>query len=185
MIYGPRNVRIHNNTLDGLGAASFRRPVFVEHGGDVVLRSNAIVGMPNAPAVQIDGTLDADYNLFSGQQGLPRNYSDGRAPAHDVGGANAQVDPRFAGAGEPFRYDWADVWTRRIGVRQILATYRARYTPAAGSPLADAGEPAEARIDGVFRAGFEAGEAMPTGGAGNDIGAVGSGLPADDDLFGR
>jgi hypothetical protein len=160
-IYGPQNVDIYNNTIDTLGRAG-ARPFQVEAGSSVSFRSNAIVTR-DAPAVQVAGTLDADYNLFSGQAGTPRNYSDDRKPAHDVGALNAQVDPRFSEGPEPWRHAWEDLWTRRISVAQVLANYRERYRPAAGSPLVDAGEPSI---------------------AGNDIGAVGAGAPAGDDLFG-
>jgi hypothetical protein len=185
VIYGPQQVRIHNNTLDGLGASSMLRPVWVQDEGSIDLRSNAIVGMPNTPGVQIDGTLEADYNLFHGRAGAGRNYSDQRWPPHDVGSADAQTDPRFAEASEPFRYRWDELWSREIGVRRVLADYRQRYTPGAGSPLTDAGDPTGTTPHTLLRSGFEDGEGQATGGAGNDIGAVGSGDAAPDDRFGR
>ena len=49
-------------------------------------------------------------------------------------------------------------------VSSVLALYRTHYTPQAGSPLIDAGDPA--------------------GGAGNDIGAVGAGTSNANDKFG-
>jgi len=49
-------------------------------------------------------------------------------------------------------------------VKEILARYRMRYTPKAGSPLIDKGDPA--------------------GGAGNDIGAVGAGATNAADKLG-
>ena len=62
-----------------------------------------------------------------------------------------------------------DVWRRRVTVSQILSIYRAMYTPAAGSPLIDAGDPSD-----------------DTGGVRNtDIGAVGAGNAHPDDLFGH
>jgi hypothetical protein len=159
----PQGVEFYNNTIDGIGMDAIR-PFQVGEGSSALLHSNAFVNAANAPAIEVGGTLVADNNLFSGQQGTPRNYSDNRAPAHDVGGLNAQVDPRFVEPSEPWRYGRDDVWTRRVTVSQILAKYRARYTPAPGSPLIDAGE--------------------QTFVAGNDIGAVGAGQPAADDLFG-
>jgi hypothetical protein len=56
-----------------------------------------------------------------------------------------------------------------VTVSHILALYRGIYTPAAGSPLIDAGSPSD-----------------DTGGARNaDIGAVGAGNVHPDDQFGR
>lgn len=164
-IYEPKNVDVHNNTIDGLGRAGFL-PFQVGGNSTVSLKSNAIVNMRDPPAVVIEsgGTLAADYNLFSGQQGTPRNYSDNRFPAHDAGVLNSQLNPKFTEASEPWRYSWEDLWSRRITVGQVLANYRTRYTPAAGSPLTDAGDPGSAN--------------------GNDIGAIGSGQSAIDDLFG-
>ncbi len=162
-IYEPKNVAIYNNTIDALGVNGFR-PVQVGVNSTVSMRSNAIINTPTAPGVAIDGTLNADYNLFFGQQSTPKNYADNRLPAHDVGTLNAQVNPRFLEASEPWLYDWEDLWSRRISVGQVLANYRTRYTPASGSPLIDAGDPVSV--------------------SGNDIGAVGSGLPAADDRFG-
>ena len=64
-----------------------------------------------------------------------------------------------------FDLDDAAIWTRATTVsRASSALYRTRYTPQAGSPLIDAGDPA--------------------GGAGNDIGAVGAGTANANDKFG-
>lgn len=188
LIYGPQNARIYNNTLDGLGRSTMNRPVWVGEGAQAILRSNAIVNMPNPPAVQIDhtlgATLDADYNLFSGQTAAePRNYSDNRQPSHDIGTHNAQVDPMFSEPAEPLRYDLGDLWSRTISVRQVLANYRTRYTPGPGSPLTDSGDPGVGPADTIMHTGFESSE-PPQGGAGNDVGAVGSGIPSADDRFG-
>ena len=65
---------------------------------------------------------------------------------------------------ETFNIDEVGIWKRTISVRDILSTYRARYTPKAGSPAIDVGDPA--------------------GGAGNDIGAVGAGTANAMDKFG-
>lgn len=179
LIYQPQRVRLYNNTLDGLGIASMRNPIWVGEGAQATVHSNAITGMRNPPGIEIDGALAADYNLFSGQTGTPRNYSDNRHPAHDIGALNAQVDPHFAETGEPLRNRLGDWWSRRISVTQTLASYRTRYTPASSSPLIDAGMPGQGSA--LFANGFEA----VSGVAGNDIGAVGAGTVAADDLFGR
>jgi hypothetical protein len=60
--------------------------------------------------------------------------------------------------------DEVAVWTRQLPVSQILATYRTRYTPSAGSPYIDAGD-------------------QVGGGAGNDIGAIGAGAANAFDKF--
>lgn len=179
MIYEPKRVRLYNNTLDGLGIASMMKPIWVGEGAQATVHSNAIVGMRNPPGIEIDGSLSADYNLFSGQTGAPRNYSDNRHPANDIGTLNAQVDPRFSEATLPLRNRLGDWWSRRITATQTLANYRTRYTPAADSPLIDAGLPGQGAQ--LFGNGFE--DAI--GVAGNDIGAVGAGAAAADDLFGR
>jgi len=163
LIYQPQDVEVYNNTLDGFGNPEFIRPALVGGGSIGSLRSNAFVGFRRRPAVQVDGTVDADHNLFFGQQSNPQNYSDDRHPQHDVGGLNAQVEPQLTGPIEPFRFGWTDLWTRAVTVRQVLASYRADYTPAAGSPLLGAGDPAVA--------------------PGNNVGAVGNGDATD--VFGN
>jgi hypothetical protein len=108
-------------------------------------------------------TLDADYSAFSNQQ--TQNYSDNRKPAHDLSGG-AQLNFHLAGPlpASPFEGDEVAVWKRQLSVGSLLAGYRARYTPAQGSPLIDAGDPA--------------------GGAGNDVGAIGAGTVNALDKFG-
>ncbi len=90
---------------------------------------------------------------------------------HDIpqGGAiDEQADPRFRGPlpkSFPFADD--DIQARRVGVSKILAFYREAYSPAEGSPLTGAGDPAD--------------------GPGSYIGAVGETKDASDmfGLFGR
>jgi hypothetical protein len=122
----------------------------------------------------------ADYNLFfnpdaSEQQNYALSVKDKteRADAgfakHDVpagGEKNAQVDPRFAGPiPKKFPFSDEDISAGKVTVAQILAHYRAAYSPAADSPLIGAGDPAD--------------------GAGSYIGAVGSGKKTPNDHFGR
>jgi hypothetical protein len=121
----------------------------------------------------------ADYNLFfSPRAKTPRNYrlsvagkaerTDAGFGLHDVprgGRADEQADPKFAGplpAAFPFADD--DVKSGKVTVSQILAHYRRVYSPAEGSPLVGAGDPAD--------------------GPGTIIGAVGGG-DAKADRFGR
>ena len=122
----------------------------------------------------------ADYNLFFNPGARSqRNYllsvsgkterKDAGFGRNDVprgGGLNDQASPRFKGPiprAFPFADD--DVKARKIGVSKMLAFYREAYTPAAGSPVIGAGDPAD-------------GEAT-------NIGAVSSSKRSDEDRFGR
>ncbi|MBL8798610.1 MAG: hypothetical protein JNM56_32235 [Planctomycetia bacterium] len=121
----------------------------------------------------------ADYNLFHNPTvKTPRNYllsvagkverQDAGFGKHDVpvGGAkDAQAEPKFKGPLKKFPFSNEDIRARKVTVSQILAAYRAAYTPAEGSPLIDAGDPAD--------------------GKGNFIGAVGAGQNPPHDQFGR
>jgi hypothetical protein len=167
-IYNVANVRVVNNTFDALGKGSIVAGAYIQQGSSVV-RSNAFVNMPtleNVPtAAFIDlepgATIDADYNAFHGPR--LKNYGDNRVPLHDLPG---RPNLNFTGPlpTEAFDMDQKAVWSRQLSVATLLADYRARYTPAAGSPLIDSGDPA--------------------GGAGNDIGAIGAGTANGGDLFG-
>jgi hypothetical protein len=122
----------------------------------------------------------ADYNLFFNPDAAAKdNYGlsvagklERRDPGfalHDVpakGSVDDQADPRFTGP-VPRRFPFADadIASRKVTVGQILAHFRAAYTPGPDSPLRDAGDPAD--------------------GAGAYIGAVGSGDPSPADYFGR
>jgi hypothetical protein len=161
--------KVFNNTVDGQLDEDMVTAVSVASGAMLTLSSNAFINVPRPPGMATGATvtlegggLTADYNAFAGLQSV--TYSDARRPAHDVvlaGGAAAMLtDPPITSC------DWDDaaLWTRAMTVRQLLAQYRHRYTPAAGSPLIDKGDPA--------------------GGTGNDIGAVGAGAPNAADKFG-
>ncbi len=79
---------------------------------------------------------------------------------------DVHADPKFAeGRLIPYSVNEADVWNRKYAVSQLLALYRQRYAPAAGSPLVGAGDPAD--------------------GPGSYIGAIGPGSGAPHDQFGR
>ncbi|HVR63988.1 MAG TPA: hypothetical protein VMU50_18940 [Polyangia bacterium] len=135
----------------------------------------------------------ADYNLFHNPDALLKeNYGlsvkggaregfDTGFAAHDppgpagTGVIDQQVDPRFVGVAQPadpqyagqipvgFAFNDADVIAGTTSVCQILRFYQQIFTPGPGSPLIDAGDPAD--------------------GAGNDIGAVGAGMPNAGDQF--
>src|SRR5262249_3231519 len=98
--------------------------------------------------------------FYSPDNAMKDNYAaagltEGTTPgfaAHDVSGAGAGVkDAQLAAspfAGErPYPIDKIvdedALWAGRQTVSQILAAFRARYAPASGSPLIDAGDPAD------------------------------------------
>src|SRR5206468_2729975 len=75
-----------------------------------------------------------------------------------AGAANDQVDPKFKGPiPATFAFSDDDIKAGKVTVSKILAHYRDAYTPSPGSPLIDAGDPAD--------------------GEGTDIGAVDAGKP--------
>jgi hypothetical protein len=140
------------------------------------VRVNSGMGMPaivrsQDPSQPLDHLGYSDYNLFftpdspvkvpysatvrdktMGQPGFAMNDKD-------------QTDPQFTGpVPRVFPFDEGMIKQRVPTICQMLAYYRSVYMPRAGSPVIDAGDPAE--------------------GAGNDIGAVGAGAANDADLFG-
>jgi hypothetical protein len=158
ILYGPKNVRIQNNTIDGLAGPMFKTSVELDD-GTVSLTSNLFLNAPKTAVTMTGGSLTADYNAF--WRSTVPFYSDQRAPGHDT-----SLDPKLANPPTvTLDFDESMVWTRALGVREVLRSYRARYTPQAGSSVIDSGDPA--------------------GGAGNDIGAVGAGAANAADLFGR
>ncbi|HWP05234.1 MAG TPA: right-handed parallel beta-helix repeat-containing protein [Polyangiaceae bacterium] len=158
VLYEPKSVTFRNNTLDGLLGGAI---AVLMDSGNLTLTSNAFVNFPKGPTVDIrGGTVSADYNAFLNPDA--DDYSDGRTPSHDVSG----IEPAFHDPpSETLDLDEAGVWQRATTTASVLALYRARYTPESGSPLVDAGDPAD--------------------GAGNDIGAVGAGAADDADRFGK
>jgi hypothetical protein len=122
----------------------------------------------------------ADYNLFHNPDAAEKvNYAlsvSGKTVRADAGFArndvpagstrNAQVEPRFKGSiPDRFPFRDEDIATRKVSLSAILAHYRAAYAPADGSPLLNAGDPAD--------------------GPRSYIGAVGGGKEAPNDYFGR
>src|SRR5262249_25238992 len=90
----------------------------------------------------------------------------GRNDVPRRGKIDDQADPRFKGPipkAFPFADD--DIKARKVGVSKMLTFYREAYTPAPGSPLIEAGEPAD--------------------GKGTNIGPVGSSKRPGEDRFGR
>lgn len=159
------------------------------------LRSNLIYGFRFEANDPIIGPRDgeplfpipprlgyADYNLFFTPASAPvRTYGlsvqnrvervDSGFALHDapVGGAvDEQVDPQLADPNKPcFPWSDDDIKARKVTVSQMLAYWRAAYTPLAGSPVRSGGDPAD--------------------GTGNTIGAVGDAALAGDQFgkFGR
>jgi hypothetical protein len=147
----------------GVGLASLRNNVFTQFDGTHAL----IAGADGESSVGSPRVAEADYNawhnpLAGGTARYLPGLVAGTAGAHDV-----VADPDFAGdvPQVPYLIDEGMVWTRSYGVSQVLAHYRALYTPSTGSPLIDAGDPAD--------------------GAATDIGAVGAGTNDPDDKLGR
>jgi hypothetical protein len=164
LIYAPQNVRFWNNTVDGFGETAGPSVLWVDALATADVQSCVFLRNDAPSVIAVDGTLTAaGNNAFynPGVAGL-KNYSDNRHPAADVGALNAQVNPVFSNVTNTVNIDDAAMWQRTTSVRQVLQTYRARYSPAVGSPLIDTGH----------------------GGNGNDIGSVGSGVINTNDQFG-
>jgi hypothetical protein len=122
----------------------------------------------------------ADYNLFSNPDAAEKvNYAlsvagktlrtDAGFGKHDVpvnGAPDAQVEPKFAGPiPKKFPFSDDDLKSGKVTVSKVLAHYRDAYAPGEGSPLREAGDPAD--------------------GKGSYIGAVGGGDKTPNDYFGR
>jgi len=118
---------------------------------------------------------DGEGNILVGPRAVlgfdssSNNLIQGNYDLHDYRGGWSQgfnSDPRFAGQPEiPYRIPTGCVWSRTYRTAQVLAHYREMYRPGPGSPLVDAGDPAD--------------------GTGVDIGAIGEGTADPADLFGR
>jgi hypothetical protein len=110
----------------------------------------------------------ADYNLFFNPGARSRRTYllsvSGKTERKDAGFArndiprggriDEQADPRFKGPipkAFPFADD--DIKARKIGVSKMLAFYREAYTPAAGSPLIGAGDPADGEATNIGAVG--------------------------------
>jgi hypothetical protein len=162
--------------------ASLRNNVFYDHptsfaNGTATVRP----GFTEKKALPGPARLGyADYNLFFNPDAKERqNYAlsvagktervDAGFARHDVpagGEKDVQVNPKFHGpVPKAFPFSDDDIRARKVTVAQILARYREAYSPADGSPLLGAGDPAD--------------------GPGSFIGAVGPGKDAPNDFFGR
>jgi hypothetical protein len=179
------DVAIYNNTFDGGApvARDFNCPVIALSTGCTLstLRNNVFTGVAAISrlannAIVARGGLEkddgprvasADYNCFFHPQApTAASYDPGLVAQKDAGAHDVHADPKFAeGRLIPYSINEADVWNRKHTVSQVLALYRRRYVPAAGSPLLNAGDPAD--------------------GKGSYIGAIGPGAGAPNDRFGR
>jgi hypothetical protein len=168
--------QFYNNTIDAGGARlGWDSAVFGSTGTRLAsLRSNVFTGFAYDGRTTLfpSGTATAaNYNCFHNPDAGSNlvRYGDSALGANDCGTAGV-ADTRFSQPRTiPFPIGDGDIWLRKVGVSSILALYRGIYTPAAGSPLIDAGDPAD-----------------DTGGLRNtDIGAVGAGTAHPADLFGR
>lgn len=181
---GESGLSFYNNTFDVGGAsAGFDAPAFVFSAASVTsIRNNVFTGFSSLSGRWSGGALvsgasqeatvgvarvgSADYNLWHNPLSAALRYAPGLV-AGAAGAHDKIASPALAGGGPeaPFRIDEGKVWLRTFSTADVLAHYRALYAPAGGSPLIDAGDPAD--------------------GAGTDIGAVGAGIVDVDDAFGR
>jgi hypothetical protein len=179
---GESGLVIYNNTFDvGGSTGDFDAPAFSIGAGSLFqsIRNNLFTNFSDIKASNghafvstADGTVSAprvssaDYNAFYNPlapssirylSGIVQN-----APgAHDV-----QADPRLSGANEiPFKISQGCIWLGQDTTGRVLSHYRDLYRPAAGSPLINAGNPAD--------------------GAGTAIGVIGPDTSNPVDLFGR
>ncbi|HEY1339874.1 MAG TPA: Ig-like domain-containing protein, partial [Bryobacteraceae bacterium] len=192
LLYNVDGLQFHNNVLDGGGPFMMfsGKPIEVTAGSFIgSLRNNvfynfaSLAGQPALAGDLGESTNPplprlryADYNDFYNPAAPNQtNYGlgvVGLAPGaagygmHDLGGFNGHMNPKFVqptAISFPFRAE--DIWSRTKKVSDVLAAYRAMYTPAPGSPLIGAGDPQD--------------------GQGGNIGAVGNGEAADQfGLFG-
>jgi MYXO-CTERM domain-containing protein len=129
----------------------------------ITFASNMLNSNPGVTAIQggASSYLYADYNSFySPDNSNKTNYDFSPAGAHDVSGtgalgvANGQLSATpFAGARVTADdtkniertiegvIDESAVWQGMQGISRVLAIFRERYTPKAGSPVIDRGDP--------------------------------------------
>jgi hypothetical protein len=175
MVYSQESgVDIHNNTFDGGGevgqfAAS---PIVIGEGSVFAsIRNNVFTGFSetgdafgNAMIAGPPGGVQyVDYNAFDNPlapstMSYAANLAGSGMGEHDVDSAAFAGEPEI-----PYQISAGCIWSRTYTTAQVLAHYREMYTPADGSALVDAGDPADG--DGV------------------DIGAIGAGAPDPADQF--
>jgi hypothetical protein len=175
-------IDVYNNTFDAGGAVagfdapaltigsqsffgSVRNNLFVNFSEVQSSLGRAFLSAADGP-VGSPRVASADYNAWHNPLAPTSarylaGLVQGTPGAHDVLG-----NPQLSGAPEiPYRVSQSCLWLRTCSIGEVLAHYRGLYRPAAGSPLIDAGDPAD--------------------GAGTAIGAVGPDDSNPADLFGR
>jgi hypothetical protein len=167
---GETNIQVYNNTFDGGGGGQFdfAGPTIQVNNTSHVdsIRNNLVTysrnyeNTPGDPRIVGDaGTIgQADYNAFYSPDNTTKdNYaiagvSEPAVGAHDASGAGTGVlngqlaaTPFSAARIDPYEtlVDEGAVWNRTQKVSTILAAFRAHYMPAAGSPVVNAGDPAD------------------------------------------
>jgi hypothetical protein len=179
---GESGLVIYNNTFDvGGSTGDFDAPAFSIGSGSLwqSIRNNLFMNFSDissgkgrsfvsAPDGTVSGArvTSADYNAFynplapSSLRYLP-GIVQNTAGAHDV-----QANPKLSGANEiPFKISSGCIWLGQDTTGRVLSHYRDLYRPATGSPLINAGNPAD--------------------GANTAIGGVGPDTSNPLDLFGR
>jgi hypothetical protein len=147
VLHGATVNSVRSNAFVGIRTLPDQGPGLV-HGGETAVSDPLPSGLGYA-----------DYNLFYNPDSPVKvNYSTGvdgkqvRTSAgfayndiHVGGPVNEQADPKFAMNPVPrgFPFDEAAVIAGTTTVCQILAFYRQVYAPGTGSPLANAGDPAD------------------------------------------
>jgi len=178
---GESGLSVYNNTFDVAGATGgFNAPAFSIGSGSLFqsIRNNLFTSFIDVSSifggafVSSDGSVtsprvtNADYNgWFNPLAPHSTRYLAGivnNPPGlHDV-----QANPKLSGQPEvPYRVSEGCIWVGGCTIGQVLSHYRDIYQPAAGSPLINAGSPAD--------------------GTGSFIGAVGPNGGNSADLFGR
>jgi hypothetical protein len=165
------NIDVYHNTFDGGGdVGQYNGPVMEMDNGAAVnsFRDNIVMNFDKSAAFlngsgQHLGT--ADYNCFYNPR-TPNNprYAPG-ITANTPGVHDVEQDCQLSAGNEiPYSRSEGDIWRGNYKVSQVLAYYRDRFTPQAGSPVIDAAD--------------------DTGG---DIGAIEapSGAQRPDDQFGK
>lgn len=180
-----RDVAIYNNTFDagapvardfdapiislstGCSLSTLRNNVFTGVKAISGLANNAIVARGGKEKDLESRVAYADYNCFFNLDAPKAADYDPQINAQkDAGTHDVKSDPKFAiGRLIPYPVNDQDIWTGKMRVSQVLALYRQRYTPGAGSALIGAGDPQD--------------------GKGSFIGAIGAGGDAPQDRFGR
>lgn len=164
--YPADSLEIYNNTFDGTGC-QLALGIDVQEGSVLPsLRNNVFYNIPQTVGPSWNEKVVephperlnyADYNCFFSSTGKPDNYAlgvKGKTERKDAGfGLNdlpkggakdQQVNPQFKGPlPDKFPFSDEDVKSGKVTVSQILKFYRDAYSPAPGSPLLGAGDPAD------------------------------------------